>query len=68
MSKDDEQLKAVMKWTTQGCGCNEQLRVVDVMNSSGLWKQWIAQGYGCHEQLKNKGIVCPKREIVIYKL
>ena len=46
MSKDDEQLKVVMKWTAQGYGCNEQLRVVDAMNSSGLWMSWTTQEKG----------------------
>ena len=52
MSKDDEQLKVVMKWTTQGYGCNKQLKIVDAMNNLGLWIQWTGQGCGCNEQLK----------------
>ena len=52
MSKDDEQLKVIMKWTAQDCRCNEQLRIVDAMNNSGLLMQWTTQGCWCNEQLR----------------
>ena len=57
MSKDDEQLKVVMKWTVEGCVCNEQLRVVDVMNNSGLWMQWTIQEKGhCTPKMGDRGL------------
>ena len=57
MFKDDEQLRVVMKWTAEGCVCNEQLKVVDAMNSSGLWMQWTTQEEGhCTPKMGDRGL------------